>query len=122
MSAQDFVDGLAALGYEVREPQVGVAEFDYAIEVGRCQGQTVCLAFAVPQDFPLSCPSGPNISPRLVPLHPAQDVGHPIGGVHEAPQFGDEWQYWSRPFPDWAASERTVRAYMAHIRRLFATL
>ena len=122
MAAKDFIDGLRALGHDPREREPNIAEFDYIVELGRCQGESVRVAFGVPPDFPLSCPSGPMVSPALLPLHPSQDVGHPYGGVHPAPQLGDEWQYWSRPYSDWASSDRSVRAYMAHIRHLFATL
>lgn len=122
MAAGDFIDQLRALGHEVRERVAGVVEFTYEITVGPRAGERVRLAFAVPPDFPLQPPSGPCVSPPLLPLRPDQSVGHPTGGVHPAPHLGDDWQYWSRPFPAWFQTDRTARAYMAHIRHLFATL
>lgn len=122
MAAHDFVDQLRALGHDVRERAKDLIELSYLIPVGPRTGERVHLAFAVPPDFPLQPPSGPCVSPHLLPLHPDQSVGHPIGGVHPAPHLGDGWQYWSRPFPGWHQTDRTARAYMAHIRHLFATL
>jgi hypothetical protein len=122
MAAGEFIDQLLALGHEVQERAPGLVELPYRVPVGPRTGQLVQLAFAVPPDFPLQPPSGPCVSPRLLPLHPDQSVGHPIGGVHPAPHLGEEWEYWSRPFPGWQQTDRTARAYMAHIRCLFATL
>ena len=122
MAARDFIDQLRALGHDVRERATGLVEIPYQIPVGPRAGELIQLAFAVPPDFPLQSPSGPCVSPPLLPLHPDQSVGHPIGGVHPAPHLGDNWQYWSRPFPGWQQTDRTVRTYMAHIRHLFATL
>jgi hypothetical protein len=122
MAAQEFIDQLRALGYDTREPTHGLVEFNYIIPLGPRAGENIRLAFAVPQDFPLQPPSGPCVSPPLLPLHPDQSVGHPVGGVHAAPQLDAKWQYWSRPFPGWQGTDRTARAYMAHIRHLFATL
>jgi SET domain len=39
-------------------------------------------------------------------------------GIHESP-FGEEWEYWSRPFPNWNGSKKTADEYMKHIDRLF---
>jgi hypothetical protein len=33
--------------------------------------------------------------------------------------LADAWQYWSRPFTDWANSKKTVATYMSHIWRLW---
>lgn len=87
--------------------------------VGKFQGNQIWLGFVVNDDFPLVAPSGPHLSPRLLPLHPANDLPHPQGGVHESP-FGPEWEYWSRPFTGWGKTDRTVAAYLGHIRDLFA--
>lgn len=122
MAATDFVNQLRELGYEVAELPPSLVHFPYTIPVGSRAGEVVDLAFSVPGDFPLQPPSGPCVSPQLLPLHPDQSIGHPVGGVHSAPHLGAGWQYWSRPFPAWPQTDRTVRAYMAHIRHLFATL
>lgn len=122
MAASDFIEQLGALGFPIEPLANRMISFRYEVPVGPRAGQVVALAFAVPPDFPLHPPSGPCVSPELLPLHPDQSVGHPIGGVHPAPQLGPNWQYWSRPFPAWYETDRTARAYMAHIRHLFATL
>ena len=75
----------------------------------------------------MTTPTGPHVSPRIHPLHTNSDLGHPLGGVHEAHAepfmqgAGGEWQYWSRPYPNWATSKKTVVAYMGHIYRLWET-
>jgi hypothetical protein len=86
--------------------------FSYDIPVGGRVGQSIRLALARVTDWPLSCPPGPHLSPRL---------GHPEGAVHASP-LGPEWEYWSRPFPSWPTSARTFRAYMGHVRALMAKL
>jgi len=122
-----FVTGLTELGYN---PQTlaGKSEyvfFSYPVEVGRCKGQTVRLGFVVPPDFPNIPPGGPHVSPHIQPLHPQGDVPHPRGGVHPSADFqqsaGGDWQYWSRPCPDWGQRKKTVASYMAHIWRLWET-
>ena len=81
----------------------------------------------MPQDFPNIPPGGPHVSPHMQPIHPANDVPHPAGGVHQshsAPFLkgaGGDWQYWSRPFVNWGQGKKTVSAYMAHIWRLWET-
>lgn len=86
--------------------------FSYEVPVGGRLGERIRLAVANVPDWPLSCPPGPHVSPRL---------GHPGGNVHASP-LGPDWEYWSRPFPDWATSLRTFRAYMGHVRALFAAI
>jgi hypothetical protein len=123
MPTEDFFQELRALGYEVTEtpnaPGGGI--IDYEIPVGPRIGEQVKLAFFPPGDWPLTPPSGPYIAPLLLPLNTSAEPGHPTGGVHPAPQLGDEWQYWSRPIPGWNGTGN-VACYFAHIRHLFATL
>lgn len=119
MSRADFISQLAALGYTVEDRGNGQLAFRYTIPVGPRLGQEIMMGFAVGDDFPAAPPTGPHISPRLYP-----NLGggaHPTGGIHDSP-FGPDWHYWSRPFQNWAATPRTVKAYMAHIRHLFDTL
>jgi hypothetical protein len=121
MSAEDFFEGLRLLGYEVElTDSPGGAMIDYTIPVGTFIGRTVRLAFFPPGDWPLTSPSGPYVSPHLFPLNSDSSPGHPTGAVHAAPQLGPEWQYWSRPFPNWSGNG-SVADYFAHIRHLFAT-
>lgn len=77
----------------------------------------------VPRDFPITPPSGPYVSSEIHPINTGGQ--HPLGAVHkdQARPFdrgaGGAWQHWSRPFPDWATSKRTVAAYMSHIWKLW---
>lgn len=122
-----FAEGLRAMGYDP-QPLPGKPDhlvFNYLVEVGRRAGQTVRLGIVVPQDFPTTPPSGPHVSPHIQPIHPNNDRPHPEGGVHTSPEFqqhaGGDWQYWSRPCPNWGQIKRNVMAYMSHIWRLWET-
>lgn len=104
--------------YQVETAGEDRVSFPYTIPVGPLTGREIRLGFLVPGDFPLTPPSGPHVSARL---HPLQSGGsHPNGGILDS-SFGPDWQYWSRPHPNWASTDRTVRAYLAHVRQLFAT-
>lgn len=117
-----FQAGLEGLGYEVTDHGAGNLSFSYEVEVGPMQGRVVTLGFKVPDDFPVTPPSGPLVMPHI---HPLQAGGvHPTGGVHLGSGFsglGDSFQYWSRPISSWATSRKTVAEYMAFIRHLWAT-
>lgn len=113
-----FVAGLLALGFspaiiDAKERRV---TFDYLVESGKHVGQIYKLGLEVPPDFPLTPPSGPHVNAILHPT--GQGGSHPTANVNDS-AFGGGWQYWSRPFPDWASSKKTVAAYMAHIFRLW---
>ncbi len=122
-----FVNGLRMLGYNPQplpdKPDHIV--FEYPVEVGSRAGLTVRLGLVVPQDFPNTPPSGPHVSPQIHPIHGNNGKAHPKGGIHPSPEFqkvaGGDWQYWSRPCPDWGQRKRTVAAYMSHIWRLWET-
>jgi len=118
MARSDFTDQLRSHGYDPVELGDGKVAFDYIIPVGQFAGKTIKLGFIVGEDFSLNPPSGPHVSPELLPRQAGGS--HPSGGIHES-QFGNGWQYWSRPFPNWNRTDRTVRAYMSHIRHLFDT-
>jgi len=120
MARQDFIEGLKAMGYQPEVRATGLLAFPYVIPVGKFAEKEISLGFAVGDDFPLNPPSGPHLFPHLLPFNP-QPGSHPNCGIHASPvQPG--WQYWSRPFLDWATTNRDVRVYMAHIRHLFDTL
>jgi len=110
-----FQAGLRAVGYEPRQVVTAQNEeftvFDYEIEVGSRVGQTVQVGLQVPPDFSVTPPPGPHVSPRL---------NHPGGNVHPS-SLGHEWEYWSRPAPNWAA-DRSVGGYLRHVRTLFSQL
>lgn len=118
VSVQEFVEGLLAEGHH---PTVadGFVVFDYDVPIGPLLGERVRLAFKSPEGFPAACPSGPCVSPRILPLNTSTNQP-PLGGIHASPvpAPAEEWEYWSRPFPAWRA-DLAVSDYMAHIRRLF---
>lgn len=110
VGAAGFLAALTARGYQVT--QVGeFATFPYTVEVGSRTGEQVMIGLQVPGDWPLSPPPGPHVRPKL---------GHPHGAVNPSP-LGAEWEYWSRPAPNWSA-DRSVRAYLRHLRTLFSQL
>jgi hypothetical protein len=119
MARQDFVTQLTDMGFYIEEHGNDRLSFPYQVPAGKFQGQSIRLGFEVHEDFPLSPPSGPHVSPRLLPINTTSKE-HPLGGVHESP-FGAEWEYWSRPHPNWSGTDHTVKAYMIHIRKLFET-
>jgi hypothetical protein len=120
MAAQDFIDQLRQLGYVVIERGGDRIEFVYKVETGKFAGQIIQLGFEVPGDFPLTPPSGPHLSPRLLPITNGGG-SHPTGAIHPSNNFGPEWEYWSRPLKHWAETKRTVRDVLAHVRHLFDT-
>jgi len=115
MTRAAFIAELKALGYEPTATKDNFVVFDYPIQVGRFAGQTIKLGLQV---LDMNPPTGPQVSPRLLPLHSQNDLPHPTGGVHTSP-LGDEWEYWSRPYSNWNQTNRSARTYMAHITRLF---
>lgn len=121
MARQDFINQLRELGHEVDDLGNNHVAINYVIPIGRLADQNIRLGFIVGDDFPANPPSGPHVSPRLLPINP-QGGSHPNCGIHESNQFGPEWEYWSRPFPDWGRTDHTVRTYIAFVRRLFETL
>jgi len=121
MANAEFVRQLREFGYDVQELDGDKVWFPYEIPCGRLATTKIKLGFVVPADFNLTPPSGPHVSPRLLPIN-ASPGTHPNCGIHESPHFGAEWQYWSRPLNHWAQTKRTVRDVMAHINHLFDTL
>jgi hypothetical protein len=125
MAAQDFIQELRALGYEVDDspvPQLQdttVVRFSFRIPLGTSAGEDITLGFIVPPDYPMTCPSGPYMSPHVIPLN-TSTTEPPYGGISDASgNFGQGWQYWSRPYNGWAQGGRDARAYMHHIKHLF---
>lgn len=117
---------LEELGYEVEV--VGTfAIFEYVIDIGPLDGLEICVGLDG-SGHPHAPPSGPFVSPWLLPLRPDGSPA-PRGGVHEALGRGfpvseaGKWQYWSRPFGEWSQHGRSAKAYLeVHLRRLFAQL
>ncbi len=117
-----FVAELEALGYKstVLKDTSNVV-IDYVVPTGKFAGRNVRLGFDVPTDFPMTSPGGVHVSPRIHP-NKAGKV-HPTEGISDSPNFqakaGGEWQYWSRPFPDWAPVKKTVGTYMSYVWQLW---
>lgn len=118
MGQADFVNQLRELGYTVEELGDNKIAFPYEIPVGRFKGQKIKLGFHAPTDFPVSPPSGPHLTPHLLPMN-AGASAHPARVADS--NFGPEWQYWSRPFHKWAETNKTAKDYMRYIRHLFET-
>ncbi len=118
MGLADFINQLKELGYAVEELGGDKIVFCYVITCGRFKGQEIKLGFHVPADFPFTPPSGPHIYPYLLPINESAPA-HPARVAKS--DFGDDWQYWSRPFPNWPNTNKTVKDYMRYIRHLFET-
>lgn len=118
MGMIDFINQLRDLGYTVEELGENKIAFPYEIPAGRFQGQKIKLGFNAPTDFPVSSPSGPHLTPHLLPMNSGAPA-HPARVADS--NFGSEWQYWSRPFQKWAETNKTVKDYMRYIRHLFET-
>jgi hypothetical protein len=120
---EPFISGLKLLGYEPTQlpNHPDHVTFDYVVETGKFAGRCVRLGLIIPQDFPLTPPSGPHVSPGIHPINPNGD--HPTGGVHDSHSAmfrsvtKQDWQYWSRPHRSW--SKRTVGEYMSHVWHLW---
>jgi hypothetical protein len=108
VGAAGFLAALAEQGFSPTERD-GFAIFPYVVQVGRLAGEEIQIGLAIPGDWPMSPPPGPHVNPRL---------GHPQGSVHASP-LGPGWEYWSRPIPNWPR-DRTMRAYLRHLRTLLA--
>jgi hypothetical protein len=120
-----FIEGLRDLGYSpaALPERPDHIVLDYEVMSGRFSGRKVRHGFIVSADFPMTAPSGPHVSPHIHPINTSG--GHPTGAIHhdQAQPFeagaGGAWQYWSRTFPNWGQSKKTVAAYMSHIYRLW---
>jgi len=116
-----FAEGLERLGYEVEDKGSSRLAIKHTIGQGRFKGCEVLIGFEVPGDFELTPPSGPHISPRLLPINTGGADHHTR--AHESPNFGDEWEYLSRPFPvgEWPR-QRNVGSYLNYVIQLLETL
>ena len=118
MGRDTFKAELEALGYPVELQEPDKAIIPYVVPDGRFAGQQIRLGFQVPQDFPMTPPGGPHISPRLIPIN-AGALDH--GRAAESGPFGADWEYLSRPFNQWAR-KRTLKRYMEYVEWLLNTL
>lgn len=118
-----FIEGLRQLNYSPEDRGENRVAFGYTIGAGRFKDKVITVGIEVPPDFNVTCPTGPHISPRLIPINtnaPGNDR------AAESPNFGAEWQYLSRPFRDgtdgWNRTSRDVKAYLRHVRNILETL
>jgi hypothetical protein len=119
-----LIEGLRALGLAPADPEGDFVTFAWEVELGPLVGEQIELGFRIPADFGLSAPGGVLVRPHLLPMN-SEGGEHPLCGVHPAQVAGiadPSWQYWSRPHPGWAATDRSATALMAHVRHLFDTL
>lgn len=128
MSVEDFEAQLRKLGFEPELRPNNFVVFDYEVEVGKHIGETIKVGLQVPADWPMSPPSGPFVSPRLLPISGGTTGrGRPWDAVHTCDgrgldDPGSVWEYWSRPFTAWPNTDRSVKAYLRHLRTLFAEI
>lgn len=118
MAQEDFIRDLTAMGFVVERFPDGRIAFPYEVQCGLRSGLQTTMGFQVPPDWPLSPPSGPHFATQIHAIHAGGE--HPTGGIHQSP-FGGGWQYWSRPYKNWAPTSKPVRQYLAHINLLFET-
>lgn len=86
----EFEEQLRRLGLEPKREDNGMTSFPYEPAVGRFAGTRVRLALQVPPEFGRTPPSGPHVSPRILPLNPSAAT-HP---EKVAPsELGDDWEY-----------------------------
>ncbi len=116
MAKSNFIEELRALGFTPQEPDNVKICFEYEIPVGRNIGKKIMIGFEVQNDFPMNCPTGPHFKSIGI-----EGWIEPTANVNPSP-FGNEWRYWSRPFPDWNRTQKTVKIYLAHIKNLLAKL
>jgi hypothetical protein len=117
MGREKFKEGLAALGYAVEFRDQDKILFTFVIPEGRFANQSIKVGIQVPPDFDVVPPGGIHICPRLIPINPeAKDHTKAV-----ASPFGDEWEYLSRPFTEWAR-KRTVKHYMKWVSYLLNAL
>lgn len=112
MASQQLVNDLKAAGHDAHIDTSSGMEFvvfAYDIPVGGHIGSEVKVGLQA-HDWPMNPPGGPHINPR---------IQHPGDQAHHVSPLGADWIYWSRPFPDWATSQRTVEEYLTHLRTLF---
>jgi hypothetical protein len=120
----DFMAQLLAEGLSPELRHDVFVVFDYEVVLGKHAGELVKLALQVPADWPATPPTGPFVSPRLLPINASNGRGRPWDAVHEAAPRGladpdGRWEYWSRPYLDWEHTDKSVKAYLRHLLTLF---
>jgi len=112
MGRVDFINQLTALGFQTQELNHNVVSVKYTVPVGRNKGKEVLLGFPVQDDYPMNCPAGLHFNASGI-----TDWREPTQNVSDSP-LGSGWRYWSRRFPDWNRTDRTVKTFLAHVRNV----
>lgn len=96
-----LVDDLKRLGLRVEGPvEVNKLKFvvvrQVGVEHGSFAGRSIDVAVQPPADYPAVPPGGLYVSPQIAPVgqHAVHDRQGETGNL-----LGQDWQYWSRPFP-----------------------
>jgi hypothetical protein len=118
MGRDTFKNGLDALGLPAELKDGDKIIIPYVIAEGRFAGQQIKVGIQVPPDFDMTPPGGIHVFPRLIPINPTP-LDHTRAAVSQP--FGDEWEYLSRPYEQWAR-KRTVKRYMEYVAHLLNTL
>jgi hypothetical protein len=117
-----FAAGLKELGYSPEDLGSNRLGFPYTVPAGRFKDQVVSVGVEVPGDFNATCPTGPHVKPRVIPIN---TNGGPENRAADSP-FGPEWQYFSRPFGErnegWNTTTKDVKTYLRHVQRIFEAL
>lgn len=112
MARIDFIDQLKALGFETQELNQSIVSIKYVIPIGKNRGKQVSIGFAVQDDFPMNCPAGLHFN-----ASGTSDWKEARQNVSDSP-LGSGWRYWSRLFPDWNRTDRSVKTFLAHVRNI----
>lgn len=127
----DFINQLQALGYNPQEPATNQVYFEWTVPTGRNLAKKVLVGVAVTDAYPGAPPSAPHFKPLEEGwINHSQNVSPSNFGqgwkeypASEIPGFFQSgWFYWSRGFDEWAASEKTAKFYLAHLKNLMMSL
>jgi hypothetical protein len=116
MAKKEFIEQLEALGYQVEDLPGQKIAFVYKVLNGGNTGLSVRIGLDNTNTFPMDTPPGPHFQPIT------QGWKEHPQNVRESPFHDGHWRYWSRPFPEWNRTERTVSVYLSHIRRILSTV
>lgn len=115
MGKIEFINGLKDLGFEPVDDSADRVYFEYTVPVGKNLGKKALLGFIIDNSFPMNCPTGPHFKAL------ESEWKEPVNNIQDSP-IGSGWRYWSRPFPEWSTSDRTVKSYLGHIKNLLNKL
>ncbi|MBR09526.1 MAG: hypothetical protein CMP48_17810 [Rickettsiales bacterium] len=115
MGRVEFINQLKALGYSAHELSHNVIAIEYEVPIGINRGKRTLLGFPVGNDFPMNCPAGLHFNSN------EDDWKEPRQNVTDSP-LGAGWRYWSRRFPDWNRTDKSVKTFMSHVRNILTRI